>query len=70
MQTKLTKHIEKNRVEKLQEFIAFLDNYKTPTNAFHEIRINGERNTYYTDLFFELGKINLRRDEIIKEITK
>jgi hypothetical protein len=57
------------KIKNLQNVIGFLDNYKTPSNEMHHIgpNINTE-NVEETKLLRELGKINVRREQIIKKL--
>lgn len=57
------------RLQKLQESVGFLDSYKTNPNEIHHIgpNINTENMTE-TNLLRELGKLNVRREEIIKQL--
>lgn len=62
----MKKFIEISRLQNLQDSIGYLDNYTTPTDEIHHIgpNINTE-NVTETNLLRELGRINLRRMEII-----
>lgn len=57
------------RVKKLQESIGYLYNYKTPSDEIHHIgcNINCE-DMEETRLLRELGKINIRREQIIAHL--
>ena len=65
-----TKFLDIDRANRLEDLIALLSNYKTPTNELHEIRIKENRDEYFTNLFKELGDINLRREQILKEFKE
>lgn len=63
------KHIDIERLRRLEKSIGFLSVYKTPDDEVHHIGPNNEtEDIELTKLFKELGEINIRRDEIIRII--
>jgi len=65
----IKKFIDIDRIKRLQELINFLDSYKTSDTERHHIgpNINTE-NVRETKLLNELGRLNVRRDQIIEEL--
>lgn len=65
----MKKCIEIERLRRLQTSIGFLDSYKTPVDEVHHIGANiNTENVKKTKLLRELGRINLRREVIIKSL--
>jgi hypothetical protein len=65
------KHIDIERLRKLEKSIGFLSKYVTPDNQIHHIGPNiNTVNVTETKLLHELGEINKRRNSIIEQLTK
>lgn len=67
-----TTYLTLKKLKALHESINWLGYYTTPSNEKHEIR-NDDKITVdpeSTKLLNELGQLNLRRDEIINQLTK
>jgi hypothetical protein len=65
------KFITPERIKGLQESIMWLDDYKTPEDEHHFVGLN--KNTELsipTQYLNELGRINKRREELIKLLLK
>ena len=71
MSTEYRKFLTLERLKSLHESIHFLGNYKPTKNTVDTVGETLEdvdfKNTF---LLKELGDINVRREEIIKELTK
>lgn len=66
-----TKYISKEKLKVWQDRTSFLERYVNNDNV--RITIGPNINTVEvkeTNLLFELGQINRRREEIIKELSK
>ena len=63
------KHIDIERLRRLENSIGFLSSYKTVDGEVHHIGPNNEtEDVELTKLFKELGEINIRRSQIIRTI--
>ena len=65
------KYLTKEQIITLQESVGFLDNYITPDNEVHHVGPNvNTEDMKETLLLRELGEINLRRIQIIKQLCQ
>jgi hypothetical protein len=69
METKKHKFIQLHRLQRLENSIGYLSNYKGDDSEIHHIgesiNIVDKRNT---ELLRELGEINILRDKLIKQL--
>ena len=65
-----TKYISKKRAKLLEENISFLSNYETPEDEIHIVGNSLEKkDEELTNALLELGKINIRRKELINKFN-
>lgn len=66
MKTKERRFLSIERIVRLEDIIEFMSNWKTPEDYEAYIKIDGIESKLFTDMLYELGQINLRREIIIQ----
>jgi hypothetical protein len=66
MKTEERKFLSIEKIVEMEEYILFLSNWKNPKDFEAYIKIDDIESKLFTDMLYELGQINLRREEIIQ----